>query len=91
MDYSSLLQTIPHPGDISDPNNQPTTAPGPRHAVHVAGGRIICGYTPKPDDVRERDLDWMTAVHAGQRCSKCARELGVEGYLDPEAPLGWPG
>jgi hypothetical protein len=57
----------------------------------VAGGRIICGYTPKLDDVRERDLDWMTAVHAGQRFSKYARELGVEGYLDPEAPLGWPG
>jgi hypothetical protein len=90
MDYSSLLQKVSHPGDISDPNSQRTTAPGPRHAVHVADGRVVCGYTRQPTDEREPDVDWMTAVHPGQRCNMCARELGVEGYLDPDDPLGMP-
>ena len=45
---------------------------------------------PAADGEREPDVDWITAVHPGQRCNMCARELGVEDYLGPDNSLGMP-
>jgi hypothetical protein len=54
----------------------------------VDGGRVACGDTKRTDGVREPDLDWLKDVAPGQRCSRCARELGVEGHLEPDVSLG---
>lgn len=50
------------------------------HAVQVIDGPAVCAYERQPRDTAEAGRDWMS-VHPGERCGRCGRTLGVDGWL----------